>query len=100
MWYILQLAIIVWAVNFFTDLGTHASKFAIYLLALLAAYMATIILTLMIDLLRRILWWLSHPILGTYALLGQERRHNPRIHISKHPLTGRRLKYRIDHGRN
>jgi hypothetical protein len=86
-WYLLQFAVIYYIADFCTNLGTQASKFSIYLLALFGAYVTTVILSLILDLLRRWCFWSAS--LGNNSLLSQQRGHYPRVKITNHVLSCR-----------
>lgn len=87
LWYLIQFAVIYYIVNFCTTLGTNASKFSIYLVAFFGAYVTTIILTIILDLLRRWCFWGA--TLDNNPLLSQQSRHHPRIKVANHVLDRR-----------
>ena len=86
MWYILQLAVIILVVNYCVALHTDASVFAIYLSALFVAYIVTVVLTFVFDLLTSALRLLGGGTFRTNTLLSQQSRDHPRIHVAKQVL--------------
>ena len=86
-WYILQIATMIWTVNFFSSLHTQASAFAIYLLSFFITYLFTAVLSLL-------LWGFPRRPLPRNTLLGHDCSNHPRVHIAHHTLAPRRTEHR------
>ena len=85
LWYLLQLIVIVWIVNFYDALDTHEPMLDILMIAFFVAYVTTWIISFAFDLLRRLLTWGSLP---PNPLLSQQGRDHPRIKVTQKVLPG------------
>jgi hypothetical protein len=91
IWYAFQTAVVYWVINYCTNLHTHASTFAIVLVAFFAAYLLTAVLSLFFDLLG---WLFTGGSLPADPLLRQQSRNHLGVHISQKVLPTSRPEHR------
>jgi hypothetical protein len=94
-WYLMQLGIVLYIVHFYDGLNTHEPSIDILAIALFVAFACTWIISTLID-----LWWGTLRFLGwcafaAHALLSQNSRNNPRIHIAKKTLPRSTSEHRL-----
>ena len=89
-WYLIQLFVIYWVVNFYVGLNTHEPFIDILAIAIFAAFAVTWLLT-------RALWLLSGRAFKSNPLLSQQTADHPRIEVSHDVLPRPAPKYWPSH---